>query len=252
MSTRRSRVVDRSYDESVRLQRSWEPVREVPWEQIDEVRNRELALVRRDSPESLEQALSRRDEPRDALGSDDDEGYYVVRRTRRYSNYPREPKDTDYERQQIRQAYDSDGDDDRALRKYRGERRRSQDSAQSQHRSRRSSIRPRKESKDENDDCSRSQKPRKDESFLERNTNSSYNGLLAAGAGALIGMAVARAYTPEEKHRKRDLYVGAFAGAAVLNVRPQNCLVLPFDGMLMMRIGCYGQVSGLPGETEGA
>ncbi|PNS21544.1 hypothetical protein CAC42_903 [Sphaceloma murrayae] len=64
--------------------------------------------------------------------------------------------------------------------------------------------------------CWYSQKERKDADFLERNFDSSYDGLIAAAAGAALGAMTANRFSKEE-HRHRNIAGSAIAGAIAFN-----------------------------------
>lgn len=171
-------------------------VQEVPWEQVDRIRNRELALVRRDSSPSPPPRYGRDDdrfEPR--RGQED----YTVRRVERQRRSEEDlvpyRRNDDYDdrgerrpRQAAASRYDDDSDSEssrerRHRRRRRDDRRRTRSEVDNQQR-------------DDNDD-NRSRlwysgRYREDGNFFEKNFDSSYDGLIAAAAGAALGAITVR------------------------------------------------------------
>jgi hypothetical protein len=223
MVTTRS-VVDVTYSDEQQQPRTGERVRdrravqEIPFEDVDDVRNRELALVRvpprvqqelsrpryLDDDYEVDQALSRRVRERvpesDYLvpySRDRDVAYYDRRSSQRRSdNYDDEDEDSSRERRRRRRR-----------RRARGER----------------DVEREKSAKGEENANSEdegrlwySMKKRCDGSFVERHFDSSYDGLIAGAAGAAIGAMTARRFGGDEKKGLKALG-GAVLGAVAFN-----------------------------------
>ncbi|TKA60642.1 hypothetical protein B0A55_12249 [Friedmanniomyces simplex] len=236
--TSRTQVVDVEYRDSRTGERVYErKVQEVPWEELSSVRNRELALVRRESPPEPE---SRRYEERSPPRRGEEE--YALQRVQRsrYRDdevvpYRRDERD---DRRAPRRgggaAYDDADDSDsessheRRRRHKRREGRRDRSEAHGDSgRSRRGDTKDHQQQ--QNDDGGGklwySMKDRRDGNFLERNFDSSYDGLIAAAAGAALGAITARSLDKHQgdgsdtkKQKVLKMVGGAVAGAAVLNV----------------------------------
>ncbi|KAK5117655.1 hypothetical protein LTR62_005078 [Meristemomyces frigidus] len=227
-------------------------VQEVPWEEISQIRNRELALVRRDtSPSPPPPEYGRDDERFEPRRGQED---YTTRRSerQRYADDAvvpyRRREDDKYGRQMVPRAApsryadddtDSDASDNDRRRRRRGGNHRRTRSALSSHSSRMSrkadAIEAHKNGNNSDDDNQSrlwySGKPRRDGSFFEKNFDSSYDGLIAAAAGAAMGAITVRNFTssdgdmrskeeiPEEERNSKLLKVvgGAAAGAALFN-----------------------------------
>lgn len=219
-----STVVDVTYDDPRTGQRVRERrVQEMPYEELEDVRNRELALVR--APHDQEVSRYRRN-PRE---SDDDEDYEVDQTTRRRVREWRDdggylpPRRSDDERNYNLAPYRRDDDYGR-----RGSRRRAasarddSDSDSFADRRHRRSGRAKSEKgapKQQDDGGGKlwySMKDRREGNFAERNFDSSYDGLIAGAAGAAIGAITARRFGGSEK-RGLKIIGGAVAGAAVVN-----------------------------------
>ena len=208
-----STVVDVTYNdprtgERVRERR----VQEIPYVELQDVRQRELAAFGR-RPRIQEQALvRRRDDSRDYR--EEDNPYTVRRSTRRErfadDNYlppPYPRRSEDHRPSQRRDDSPSDSDSSRERRR----RRRN-------HRRARSERGAPKDQSDGEGICWYSHKKRSEANFLERNFDSSYDGLFAAGAGALIGAMTARRFGPTGEDYKRWRTIGgAVAGAVAFN-----------------------------------
>ena len=215
--THHGSVVDVTYDDSRTGQRVRERrIQEIPDDEVEEIRQRELAGIG-----ALTLAPRRLD-----YGQDD-------------YNY-----DNDYRWQrQVRERSRGHLDADYALSRRRSHRsvarRRSpspsssdSDSLSDRHSRRKGHRRARSEqavpdTKNENDEgiAWYSGKPRKDCNIIERNFDSSYDGLFAAAAGGLIGAMTARRfggydhYTEEDrKKNKWKTLGGAAVGAAAFNL----------------------------------
>lgn len=206
MQTRTS-VVDVTYDDPKTGQR----IRE---RRIQELPEDEFAVVRRQAYDDFlapeprpgdRQELVRRPTRGDYLDVD-----YAPRRRRR-SARRRSPSTSSNS--------DSDSEDARRDRRRRGR----------GHQRARSEQGPIDKLKDKIDDSEGflwySCKPRKDCNVLERNFDSSYDGLIAAAAGGLIGAMTARRfggydhYTEEDRKKNRwKTIAGGVAGAAAFNL----------------------------------
>lgn len=209
----RSQVVDITYDDPRTGERIRERrIQEVPPEEIDNVRERELALVRRGDSE--DNAVGRPIDYRaqDGYASEDDGRYYTMRQRRtQYRSYGdmRSPQSERYQ-WPLRRQDDSHADGYSSDDGSRSRRRR--------HRKHRSeSRRPRSRS-----DCGGderlwySMKRRRDGNFAERNFDSSYDGIIAGVAGAAIGAMTARRFGGDEKKGWKTLG-GAAVGAVGAN-----------------------------------
>ncbi|KAK0249987.1 hypothetical protein LTS09_014867 [Friedmanniomyces endolithicus] len=260
-----TKVVDVEYRDARTGNRVYERrVQEIPWEEISTVRNRELAMVRRrDSssepetrryeerspPQRREEEYtwqrSQRDPPRQREeeytsqrgqrsrgGNDDDVVPY--RRDDRYDR--RGPRRDD------RAARDQDDNNNnnnnsegesshsrqRRPRRREGGRARSEDRSQTGRNRRGGGDKEKKnEPQDDNAKLWYSMKNRREGNLLERNFDSSYDGLIAAATGAALGAITARNLDKDqfedasvESKRTKILKMvgGAVAGAAVLNV----------------------------------
>lgn len=210
--TSRSQVVDITYDDPRTGERIRERrIQEVPPEELDAVRERELAVVRRGSSE--DNLAVGRPIAQDGYGSEDDGRYYTMRQRRtQYRSYGdmRSPQSERYQRPLRRRediAYaDGYSSEDRS----RSRRRR--------HRKHRSeSRRPRSPSDSGGEErLWYSMKKRRDGNFAERNFDSSYDGIIAGVAGAAIGAMTARRFGGEEKKGWKTLG-GAAVGAVGAN-----------------------------------
>ncbi|KAK6439697.1 hypothetical protein LTR95_004094 [Oleoguttula sp. CCFEE 5521] len=192
-------------------------VQEISYEELEDVRNREMALVTR--PRSLSRERDDRLEgPRERSYDDrkDDDTYYAVRRV--VTRAPRLLAE--------RRSHD--------LTRYRDpprSRSRSSSSSSSRHRPHRRhrshSHRPAEKVVDEDTGSVLwySGRPRREGNFFEKNFDSSYDGLIAGVAGAAIGsITAARFVTPkhegmegEKRERTRNAVVGAVVGAGLFN-----------------------------------
>ena len=218
--TSRSQVVDITYDdprtgERVRERR----VQEVPYEEFEEVRNRELALIRRgDSEDNL--AVSRPVDQRgqNGYGSEDDGRYYTMRqrRTQYRSAGDMRPArgDEDYygrqqrSRQEPANNVDYSSDDQSRSRSRRHRHRRDRSSSQR--------SRSRSDRSDDDELMFYSMKKRRDANFAERNFDSSYDGIIASAAGAALGAITARRFGGDERKGLKMLG-GAAVGAIGFN-----------------------------------
>ncbi|KAF2767629.1 hypothetical protein EJ03DRAFT_337480 [Teratosphaeria nubilosa] len=213
-------------------------VQEIPFDKIDAIGQRELAVV--GLPSTAARELDR---PRHAS----DESSYAVdqtrtRRTREWADangylprYDRSRQDLAYYRPRSSRRRDADYDrpsDDDSSREHRRDRRDRR--ARSDRDGRRgASASP---ANDQNQAQSRkpqnknnaanaadngglmwySMKARHDGNLIERTFDSSYDGLIAAGAGAAIGIITARSFAGQENHRWKTLG-SAVLGAAAFN-----------------------------------
>lgn len=232
MSTRRS-AVDVTYDEPPTRERARERrVQEVPCEEIDNIRNQELAIVRSGDRER-EQSRRREYKPDNQLvvppRYPDDEDYGPPARrsldSRRYGRSARE----DY-RDVVKYKDELEEDEDDSDSDYERRRRRHH-----KHRRAHSDSRDKRDKNDKNDknDNNRgapaqggeedkgnllwySMKKRQDGNFVERNFDPSYDGILAAAAGAALGAMTARRFGGE-MNSKLKMLGGGLAGAMAFN-----------------------------------
>lgn len=202
-----SSVVEITYDDPRTGQRVRERrIQEIPDDQVQLVRRQEYEdfLAGQPRPEDGRE-LVRRPSRGDYLDVD-----YAPRRRR--SARRRSPSTSS--------SSDSDSEDSR-----RSRRRRRGDG----HRRARSEQGPIEKIKEKVDDTEGylwySCKPRKDCNFIERNFDSSYDGLIAAAAGGLIGAMTARRfggydhYTEEDREKNKwKTIAGGIAGAAAFNL----------------------------------
>lgn len=221
-SAGRTQVVDVSYEDHRTGQRVWErKVQEVPYDEIENIRGQELALFR--APTARARA-DRRDE-RDNYGGRAYDDYYASRPRPRDRLAP--PIDDRYEDRYTRRSSDRQRDsrrgDDR-------DRRRRDDYSDSdsesprerrhrrRHRRAKSEQAPKRDLSDDDDEGRLwySGRSRKDAKFHERHFDSSYDGLIAAAAGAAIGGITARSFAGAE-NKKWKIAGGALVGAAGLN-----------------------------------
>lgn len=208
-----STVVDVTYEDPRTGQRFRERrIQEIPDDELDNVRRREMEMVLAPRREQDQDYSFRREDdyymrPRgrrtdDLLAVDN----YRPQRARSYrggASRRRSPSSSS--------ASSSESDSDRRRRRRDG------------HRRTRSAV-PAAEQKPESDDEGilwYSGKPRKDCNFLERHFDSSYDGLLAAAAGAAIGAITARSFAHKEgdEKNKKNLKTlgGLVVGAAAFN-----------------------------------
>ncbi|KAK1069346.1 hypothetical protein LTR74_004912 [Friedmanniomyces endolithicus] len=224
----RTQVVDVEYRDARTGNRVYERrVQEVPWEEISNVRNRELALVRRrdSSPEPETRRYEERSPPRrreEESTSQQDQRSPPRRREEEYTSqrgqrsrignddevvpYRREDR---YDRRAPRRddggARDQDDNNDnnsdgqsarsrqRRPRQREGGRARSEDRSQTGRNRRGGGEKEKKnEQQDDNGKLWYSMKNRREGNLLERNFDSSYDGLIAAAAGAALGAITAR------------------------------------------------------------
>lgn len=197
-------------------------MQEIPYEELENVRNRELALVR----------APRDDQSRTRNNPDDDNAYAVRRRDAQDNNVDHYVRRTVRERLPedgygvSRRSYDTrrDGNVVPYTRSNDGRRRdhdSDSDSSRERRRRRRDrrarSERPKPKQEDDEGRLWYSGEKRCDANFMERHFDSSYDGLLAAAAGAAIGAITARRFAGEEKRGWKTVG-GAVAGAAAVNL----------------------------------
>ncbi|EMC93244.1 hypothetical protein BAUCODRAFT_26568 [Baudoinia panamericana UAMH 10762] len=223
--SRQQSVVDDRYDDQRYADRPRERrVQEVSWDQLDNIRNRELALV--------VPTLSDRTNGRDR---DEDYAPYAQQRDER-------DRHTDYDRALVRHNSADDDQqvsrrrDDRYYQDYDGDESDEESSRERRRRRRRHEERYGRESGGggggKNPTADRtlpphetegrlwySMKERREGNFVERNFDSSYDGLIAAAAGAAIGAVTVRRFAPGEEGREKTLKAigGALVGAAAFN-----------------------------------
>lgn len=220
----RSQVVDVTYDDPRTGERVREcKIYEVPYDQIEEIRNQELALYR---PSAARARADRRDArdyyggrayddqfvsrpyPRERLAPPVDHRYND-RYARRSADRQRERRD-DYRRDDRRRRDDYSDSDSESSRERRHRRRHRR--AKSEQASNRDEV-----DDGDNERLWYSGRPRKDGKWHERNFDSSYDGILAAATGAALGGITARQFGGQE-NKGWKVAGGAIAGAAALNL----------------------------------
>lgn len=228
-STGRTQVVDITYDDPRTGERIRErKVQEVPWEEIQEIRGQELArfeprtarapAVRRDDRDyynggrAYDDFYASRPLPRDRLAppADDRYGY---RYDRRSTDRPRGRRGDEYTDRRRRDVSSSSSSRSSSRSRRRRRRHRRAKSEQG------SSREPQDDAGEEDDEGRLwySGKPRREGNWRERHFDSSYDGLLAAAAGAAIGGITARSFAgPERKGWK--IAGSAVAGATAFNL----------------------------------
>ena len=222
-STSRTQVVDVTYDDHRTGERVRErKIQEVPYEEIEQIRGQELALFRppvarprRDDREYYDRRAyddnyySARPPPRDRLAPP----LYDDRYARRSADRQRDRRRDDYrDRRRRDDSSDSSSDSSRERRRRRRHRRAKSEQGGSSHRN--------NNDEDEDDDGGRlwwSNKPRKEGNWRERNFDSSYDGLIAAAAGAAIGGLTAKYFAGDEK-KNWKIAGGAIAGGTAFNL----------------------------------
>ena len=191
-------------------------MREVSYEELDDIRARELAVVLKTSPDD-EQLIRTRSSERDYYQQDDYYDGYARRRPSRRDRY----LDVDYAPRSSRRSSDnrsarrrdpslSDSDSDYDRRRRRRHR-------HSEGRARSADQSAKKDAEDDGGILWYSGKKRCDANILERHLDSSYDGLIAAAAGGLIGSITAARFGGPE-HKGWKALGGAVAGAAAFNV----------------------------------
>lgn len=224
----RTQVVDVTYDDPRTGDRIRErKVQQVPWEEIEQIRGQELALFR---PPNARARADERDE-RDYYGGGRAYEDYQIARPR-----PRErlapPHEYRYDdRYAIDRERDRRREDDRRRRRRRRDDYSDSDSESSRerrhrrrhHRRAKSEQAPNRDQQGgeeddyENEPMFYSGKPRKEGNWRERNFDSSYDGLLAAAAGAALGGITARHWVGQE-NRGWKIAGSAVAGATAMNL----------------------------------
>lgn len=208
----------RSNDRVVERERRY--VREIPYEEIDDIRNRELAPFRAPyAPAQLER--------RDGYDRSYDGDYYDSRQIARRNTLAPPIVEPRYERGGPSRSSDardrrrdySPPQRERQRREYYSDDSDSESSRERRRRRRHRRARSEAPANDDDDDGGRlwySMKNRKDGNWLEKSFDSSYDGLLAAAAGAAIGAVTAKHFAGEE-NRKWKTLGSAVAGAAAFN-----------------------------------
>lgn len=222
----RTQVVDVSYDDHRTGERVWErKVQQVPYDEIEEIRGQELALFR---PSNARPRAERRDErdyrdgrayddfyasrprPRDRLAPPIDERYDDRYARRGADRQVARRRDDQRDRRRKDDYSDSDSESSRERRHRRRHRR-----AKSEQPSK-----DREQENNNNEDDGGvlwySGKPRNQGNFRERHFDSSYDGIIAAVAGAAIGGITARSFGGDEK-KGWKIAGGALVGAAAFN-----------------------------------
>lgn len=210
----RSQIVDVTYDdpqtgETVRERR----IQEVPPDEMEEIRDRELAVFKGDRSPPRDASRSR--ERGDDRNVDDKDQIYRYHRTvqRERGVQPMDlNRSRSYDRplarrERSRGRYEDEESDSDSDFERRRRRRRNHSSSDRRRRS-------------EDDSYERlwySMKRRRDGNVLERNFDSSYDGIIAGVAGAAIGAMTARHFANGEENRKWKVLGGAVAGAAATN-----------------------------------
>lgn len=215
----RSTVVDVTYadprtGERIRERR----IQEIPDDEIEDVRRREMAMVLAPSREEQDMYYDR---------ARDYDPYSTDPRGRRKNDFLavdqyRAPRARSYRGEKPRRRRSpssssrgsSDSEDDRRSSRRHRDRRRA--------RSAQPGIERDPKADDDEGILWYSGKPRKDCNFLERNFDSSYDGLLTAAAGAAIGAMTARRFAHKDGDEKKRLnwktWGGAVVGAGLFNV----------------------------------
>jgi len=201
---------------------------EISFDDIDDVRSRELAIVRVPSPSYQEQEPG----PRSRYASDDYEVDRTVTRIVRERNFPddrylvpymRERDVGYYDRRPSRRRdlNDDDSESDSSRERQRRRRhRRAHSDWEGRDRNRSAPAQTREQNGDEDDDGGYlwySMKKRNEGSLLERHFDSSYDGIIAGVAGAAIGAITARRFGGE-KNSKIKVLGGAVVGAVGFNM----------------------------------
>lgn len=217
----RTQIVDVTYDDPRTGERVRErKIQEVPYEQIEEIRGQELAVLR---PNNARARADRRDE-RDYYGGRAYDDLYASRPRAgdrlappvdgryddRYADRRRESRRDEF-RDRSRRRRDDHSDSDSESSRERRHRRR--------HRRAKSEQGAARDAEDKDSDSRLwySGRPRKEGKWYERTFDSSYDGLIAAGAGAAIGGITARSFTNDENKRWK-VAGGAIAGATAFNL----------------------------------
>lgn len=205
-------------------------VTEVPFDDIDEVRNRELAIVRVPSPRYQDEEFG----PQSRYANDDYEVDRTISRQIRERNfqddrylvpYDRRKDVGFYDRHPSRRRHQNDEDDDSDSdssreRPRRRRHRRAQSEREVRDRNRSAPAQTKEKNGDDDDGGGYlwySMKKRNEGSLLERHFDSSYDGLIAGVAGAAIGAMTARRFGGE-KNSKLKVLGGAVAGAVGFNI----------------------------------
>lgn len=216
MASNQTQIVDVTYDDPRTGERIRERrIQEVPPDDMDDIRNRELAVFDQHRSPSRDASRSRElHEARDNNNNGEHEAeYYRYQRTMQRGLTGRDiGRSQSYDRPLARRdrsrgRYEDDNDSDSSLER-RSRRRKN-------HRS--SDRRPRSED-DSYERLWYSMRSRREGNVLERNFDSSYDGIIAGVAGAAIGAMTARRFATGDENRKWKVLGGAVAGAAATNV----------------------------------
>lgn len=202
---RRSRSADMQYSNDTPRDRAPRRTRDVVIERDEEIyerrparNNRELALIPDDDDvEDVQREISRA-----VVRKDSEERGYRRDRDRDVAIY-RDDRD----------RYDSDESPRRRRSKHHHSRHQSEDR---RHRSSRDREGSDKKKGENGGRCWYSEKDRKDAHFLEKNFDSSYDGIIAAIAGAALGGMTAGRFVDGE-HRKAKIAGSALVGAVGFN-----------------------------------
>ena len=191
MASRRSKVVDVTYDDDYRTdaKKRDRRVQEVPWDQIDDIRSRELALFRAPSPQRRDDMVVARRDDRDDNDGDDNDQYFMrrtVTRERFADNDARlaPPRRRQRPRSSRRRTPSPSSSSSESSRERRRRRTR--------HRRTASAREPSPADSADEHILFWSHKKRCEGNVVERNLDPSYDGIIAGIAGAAIGGITAR------------------------------------------------------------
>ena len=218
-----STIVDVTYDDPRTGQRIRERrVQEIPYEELETVRNRELALVKAprnqeisryggserqfdDREYAVDRAVSRRTRERR-----DDEGYLPPRRSfddRNTMLATRSRRDEDYDRRSSRRRAPTAYSDSESSSSEEQRRRRRTDDKRGAPKSKEGKVR----------ELAQGVEERRKGNFVQRNFDyRSFDGVVAGVAGAAIGAIVAQRFAGDERRGLKTV-AGAVVGAAAVN-----------------------------------
>ncbi|KAL1582794.1 hypothetical protein WHR41_08327 [Cladosporium halotolerans] len=208
MASNRSQIVDVTYDDPRTGERIRERrIQEVPPDEMEDIRTRELEVVNKSRSQSRGASKSRERSNRWNEDGEGEQQYYAFRRTMEHGVPGHEAfRSRSYDRPLARgrgpQRYYEEPSDSESSRERRYRDRR-----------RRHSHRRRTQSED---DYYEGMKQRRDGNLWERNFDNSYDGIIAGAAGAALGAMTARHFGGE-KNRNWKVLGGAVAGAAATN-----------------------------------
>ncbi|KAM0719398.1 hypothetical protein Q7P37_005303 [Cladosporium fusiforme] len=218
-TSNRTQIVDVTYDDPRTGERIRERrIQEVPPDGMEDTRNRELALFEEHRPLSrgADRSCERGDnrDNRDNAGENEAQYYRYQRTVQRGVRGMDVGRSRSYDRPFPRRThsrgwYENDEFDRDPSQERRRHRRR---------RSHRSSDRRPASEDDGYERMWHDMKRRREGNVVERNFDSSYDGIIAGVAGAAIGAMTARHFAKGEENRTWKVLGGAVAGAAATNV----------------------------------